>query len=208
MSFLSVLGLKHTSTKSKTQKNSGDYRRNLAERCEEGIAVVLLDGTVEFVNGAWASMHGYDDQDELAGKNLKRFCTRKSANEVNRFIAQTKVLNWYVATVEQRRKNGSSFPSQLKMAALKDDSGKTYGIFLVATDISRFGEMQKGIQRMSHEVEVLKTRLGRLEEALAQRGQLEKIGSESDVPAECIQSSQALPITELQQLARMANQFK
>jgi len=42
------------------------------DQSSEGIAIVDLDGTLQYVNGAFAGMHGYAP-DEILGKNLTIF---------------------------------------------------------------------------------------------------------------------------------------
>jgi len=184
-----------------------DYRQVLAERTEEGVAVIGLDRKLQFVNGAWASMHGFDNKDGLIGKNISRFYSNKAANDVNRFIAQTKMLGWYISGIEQRRGDGSTFAGQLKMAALKDETGKLNGMLLILADLSGLARMQKVVEQTSRELETLKDRLKKLEEDAAARTTTKKVRREygDSVP---ISANPPLPIGELKQLSEMARRFK
>jgi PAS domain S-box-containing protein len=208
MVFLDKLRLKEPFSKTADVKQLADYRQSLADRSEEGVAVIGLDGKLQFVNGAWASMHGYDNREELLGGSIRRFYAGRVADDVNRFIAQTKLLGWYIATVEQLRKDGTCFPAQLKMAVLKDDSANPCAILLIVADTSRLSQMQKTIQRTTEEIEQLKVRLGRLEEALAHRNQPGVVAREPDNQPDAAQPPLPLPITELKQLAEMAKRFR
>jgi PAS domain S-box-containing protein len=42
----------------------------IAEQAGEGIAVLDLNGTIRFVNAAWAIIHGYNTRHELVGKKI------------------------------------------------------------------------------------------------------------------------------------------
>jgi len=206
MSFFGAFKLVQKFSNAKV-KQSSDYRQMLANRSEEGVAVIGLDRKLQFVNGAWASMHGYDNKDGLVGKNISRFYSNKAADDVNRFIAQTKLLGWYISGVEQRRSDGSTFAAQLKMAALKDETGKPNGILLILADMSGLAKMQKVVEQTSRELETLKDRLNRLEEAAA-RPKAKKAHNEAGDNSAHINSNLPLPIGELKQLSEMARRFK
>jgi len=61
------------------------------EQSSEGIAVVDLDGNLEYLNDAFAKMHGYSP-DDLIGKHLSIFHTPEqmpSVEAANRQIKET-----------------------------------------------------------------------------------------------------------------------
>jgi len=202
--IVNKLGLKEIFSKTARIGRYVDYRQTLADRSEEGVAVIGTDGTLQFANGTWASMHGYKGRDEVVGRNIKQFYTGRAMDDFNRFVAQTKQIGWYIATVEQTHKDGSSFPAQLKMAVLKDDSAKPNAILLIVADLSRIAQMQKMIQQTTEELENLKTRLIRLEKSLARRNQPAIVACESEDESRPV----TLPIAELKQLAEMAKRFR
>jgi PAS domain S-box-containing protein len=208
MVLLDKLGLKHLFSRDACLSRIADYRQCLANRSEEGVAVIGIEGTLQFVNGAWASMHGYKDRADLVGKNIKQFYAGRAMDDFNRFVAQTKLIGWYIATAEQSRRDGTSFPAQLKMAVLKDDTAKPTAILLIAADLSRISQMHKIIERTTEELETLKARLGRLEEALARRNQSTGVIREADSESSCTPPSLSVPIAELKQLAEMAKRFR
>jgi PAS domain S-box-containing protein len=206
--FFDKLGVKQLFSKTARLGRFADYRQCLADRSEEGVAVIGIDGTLQFVNGAWASMHGYKDRDELIGRNIKQFYAGRAMDDFNRFVAQTKLIGWYIATVEQARKDSSSFPGQLKMAVLKDDLAKPNAILLIVADLSRISQMQKMLQRTTEELETLKARLGRLEEMIARRNQPTGVIREAGSESSRTPPSLSVPIAELKQLAEMAKRFR
>ena len=182
------------------------YRQSLADRCDDGIAIIDGDGVIQFVNETWASMHGNDKKDLLVGRHISSFYSRKVADEVNRFLAQTKLLGWYIATVNQIRSDGSSFAAQVKMVVLKDESAKPCGILLILSDMSRLGEMQKMIERTNVELEAIKERLNRFDGATAVGILMKPANTGSERVA--AQSASPLPVAELKQLSEMAKRLR
>ena len=62
-----------------------------AEQAEEGIALIGLNGTIQFVNTAWARMHGYNTRNELTGRHIGIFHTEEQMRtDVIPFIEETK----------------------------------------------------------------------------------------------------------------------
>lgn len=207
MSF-DKLGLKQVFSKNARLKRRIDFRQSMADRSEEGVAVMAIDGTLQFVNGAWASLHGYAGRDVLIGGNIKQFYAGRAMDDFNRFVAQTKLLGWYIASIEQTRRDGTSFTGQLKMAVLKDESAKPNAILLVVADLSRISRMQEIIQQTTRECEDLRNRIGQLEEALARRNQQAGVVRGTGNAQDRSQPTLSLPIAEMKQLAEMAKRFK
>lgn len=204
MAVLDRLGLKQIFSKNARLRRRVDFRQSMADRSEEGVAVIEIDGTLQFANNAWAVLHGYAGREELIGKNIKQFYAGRAGDDFDKFVAQTKLLGWYIASVEQSRRDGTCFPAQLKMAVLKDDSAKPNAILLVVADLSRIGRMQEIIRCTTGECENLRARIKRLEEQLARRGK------QGIAVCETGDNKQALsvPEAEMKQLAEMAKRFK
>ena len=198
------LGLKNLFSRFTRFNRLADYRKTLADYSEEGVAVIDIEGTIKFVNDVWPSMHGYTEKDELVGKNIKQFCHKKTVNDFDRLVAMTKLHGWYIDIFEQSRKDGTSFPARLKMAAIKNDSAESPSFLLVVMDLSQIRQMQKMVRQTTDELETLKARIKLLEEKLADHGQADSVvcenGGKSDI--------RGLPVDELKQLADMAKRFR
>jgi PAS domain S-box-containing protein len=207
MAFLKAYRNPQVSTPESDIGRLAGYRQSLADRCDDGVAIVDGNGTIQFANDALFSMHNYDRKDSLIGRNVGMFYQKKTADDVNRFIAQTKLLGWYIATVNQLRSDGSIFAAQIKMVALKDESGKLCGILLIMADMSRLAGIQKMIERTNKELEMLKDRLARIE-GNTDRIIKPMVHSEETPKKEISTINQPLPICELKQLAEMAKRFR
>ncbi len=184
-----------------------DYQQSLADRSEEAVAVIGLDGKMRFANQSWVTMHGYENKEELIGKHIKRFYDTKVMDNINRCIAQTRLLGWYITTLKQQRKDGTFFSGQMKMVAMKDDAAKPNAILMMLADVSRVGNIQEMIERTNKELEVMKVRVKRLEEGLCRcKGTIECESEEQAHPHRS-QRMQLLPIAELKHLAQMAKRL-
>ena len=109
----------------------------IAEQAAEGIAVGDLDGNLQFVNDAWARMHGYESGAELVGKHLRVFHTdEQMKTEVAPFNATAKRQGHNWAEVGHVRRDGTTFPTQMSVIVLKDEQGEPYGLAAFAEDIT------------------------------------------------------------------------
>jgi PAS domain S-box-containing protein len=109
----------------------------VVEQSLDGTAVADLDGFIQFVNPAWAAMHGYT-ADELIGQHLSIFHTEEQlANEV--VPANQQVME---SGQSQRgeighvRQDGSTFPTLMTIGLLRDNSGQPLGFVASAQDIT------------------------------------------------------------------------
>jgi len=109
----------------------------IAEQAAEGIAVADLDGNLQFVNDAWARMHGYESGAELVGKHLRVFHTDEQLKtEVVPFNATVERQGHSWAEVGHVRRDGMTFPTQMSVIVLKDEQGQPCGLAGFAEDIT------------------------------------------------------------------------
>jgi len=114
--------------------------RNLAtviEQAIEGVAVADLDGNIQYANPMWVKMHGYDSADEIQNKHIHIFHTQEQLkSEVIPFNEKVMQNGIHKGEVGHVRKDGSTFPSFMGTALLKDVYGKPYAIAGFAQDIT------------------------------------------------------------------------
>jgi PAS domain S-box-containing protein len=114
-----------------------------ADRASEGIAVADIDGVLRFANLAWAIMHGYKSANELLGKHISSFHTKKEMEAlVADFIEEAKRRGQFAGPVEHVRSNGTVFPTQTRMSTVKVNEGKTIGLVIFASDASGHSHIQ------------------------------------------------------------------
>ena len=208
MAFLRAYRNQQVSTPESDVIRLAGYRQSLANRSSDAVVIIDANGTIQFVNDAALSMHNYDRKDALIGKNVSIFYSKKAADDTNRFIAQAKLLGWYIANVSHLRSDNSVFAVQIKMVSLKDESGKFSGIIMIIADMSRLAALQKMIEKSNIEIEAIKGRLALLENPDAPRVNRPPIIQQEIIRKELSNTNQLLPVNELKHLAEMAKKFR
>lgn len=138
------------------------------EQSSEGIAVVDLDGNLEYLNDAFAKMHGYSP-DELMGKHLAIFHTPEqmpSVDAANQQIKETGKFNgeiWHVTV------SGKVFPTLMHNSLLKDETGNPIGMIGALRDISDIKQVEEELRKSHAEIaKRVKERTAELENINAQ----------------------------------------
>ncbi len=115
------------------------------EQSVDGIVVADLAGSTEFLNEAWAQMHGYEVP-EVLGYDLNLFHTREQMQgTVYPLLKQVRDQGSFDGEVGHRRRDGSSFPTWMTANLLHDPDGEAEGIVAIARDITerRRGEEEQ-----------------------------------------------------------------
>ncbi len=134
----------------------------VVEQSLDGTAVANLDGIVEFVNPAWATMHGYT-VDELIGQHLSVFHTPEQlANEVDpvnqRALASGQAQR---AEIGHVRKDGVTFPTLMTIDLLRDENAQPIGLVAATQDITDRKVAERALQENQERLEEA-TRIARL----------------------------------------------
>jgi len=142
------------------------YLAMIAEQAKEGIVVVDLDGSLRFVNEAWAGMHSYKTKDELIGKQLSLFHTKEQMKtDVIPLLEETKRCGHLEGTVEHIKSDGTVFHAQTKMILVGDEAGEATGLIVFAADVDQRTKLQEttvgNLKRIKHLSERI-TRLRKL----------------------------------------------
>lgn len=124
------------------------------EQSVDGIVVVDLAGSSEFLNEAWAQLHGYEVP-EILGYDLNLFHTREQMQaEVYPMLKQVREHGSFDGEVGHRRRDGSTFPTWMTANLLRDADGEAEGIVAIARDITerrRIEEEQRQLAaRLQH----------------------------------------------------------
>ena len=143
------------------------YLTVIAEQAMEGIIVVDLSGAIQFINMAWATMHGYENSQELIGKQISVFHTKEQMKtDVIPFIEEVKHRGQLAGPLEHVRRNGTPFPTEMLMVLLKDRTGKALWLIGFATDITEQERTEEELKRYRrHMEEFIRQRTEELEAA-------------------------------------------
>ena len=132
------------------KKKEEETRRlaTIVEQAAEGIAIVDIEGNIQFANQAWATMHGYESSNELVGKHLSIFHTEEQLKtEVIPFNEVVKKSGHNAGEVAHMRKDGTTFPTMMVVSLLKNKHDKPYGIVGFAQDITDRKRLERELQQ-------------------------------------------------------------
>jgi PAS domain S-box-containing protein len=108
---------------------------SIVKQSLEGVALVDLDGNIEFINDAFARMHGYESK-ELIGKNLSIFHTEDQMPAVLAVNEQIRTTGEFNGEVWHVHRDGNVFPTVMHNSLLYDDKGEPIGIVGTLRDIT------------------------------------------------------------------------
>jgi PAS domain S-box-containing protein len=116
---------------------------NIAEKTVFPLQVTSLEGKMLYVNPAYETASGYT-REELLGKNPNIFSSKKHNKKFWADMWETiKSGKVWVGEVENRRKDGSPFFSQLLISPIVNSKGKVFGFFGVHRDLSEKKFLEK-----------------------------------------------------------------
>ncbi|MCA1959297.1 MAG: PAS domain S-box protein, partial [Desulfomonile sp.] len=119
------------------------------EQSSEGIAVVDLEGTVLFLNQAFAEMHGRQ-REEVLGKHLSIFHNEEQIPSVriaNRIVREH---GFFSGEVWHTRADGTVFPGLMHNSLLRNEQGEPIGVIGTLKDITETKRTEEAL-RESHE---------------------------------------------------------
>ncbi len=122
------------------------------EQSSEGVAVINLEGIIQYTNKSFASNHGYNHK-SLIGKHISIFHTPEQMASVQRANKQIKKTGFFSGEIWHVRKDGSVFPTLMQNTILKDDEGKTVGMIGTVRDISELKKTQKRLEESHNQLE-------------------------------------------------------
>jgi len=108
---------------------------SMVKQSAEGMALVDFDGNIQFINKAFAEIHGYKPK-ELIGKNLAIFHNKEqmdSVREANRIIQKT---GEFKGEIWHKHRDKSVFPTYMHNCLLRDEDGNPIGMIGSLRDIT------------------------------------------------------------------------
>ncbi|MBI3564081.1 MAG: PAS domain S-box protein [Elusimicrobia bacterium] len=110
--------------------------RAAVDHAHDGIAIADMEGRIQFVNLAWAKMHGYA-KDELLGRPLAMFHTKEQyERDVVPFNKEVLARGSWVGEVGHVRRDGTTFPTWMSTVLLHDADDKVTGLIGMASDMT------------------------------------------------------------------------
>lgn len=110
--------------------------RAAVDHAHDGIAIAGLDGTLQFVNLAWAKMHGCVPE-ELVGQPMRISHTpEQMKTDVIPFNEKVRAHGSWAGEVGHMRKDGTTFMTWMSTVLLRDAGGQPSGLIGMADDIT------------------------------------------------------------------------
>jgi PAS domain S-box-containing protein len=113
----------------------------------DGIAIADIKGYVQFVNHAWAQMHGYA-KEELIGKHLSVFHTEDQLkNDVTPFNEKVLKTGSNQGEVGHVKRDGTIFPTLMTTALIGDENGGASGFVGTAKDTTEQRNAEEALRK-------------------------------------------------------------
>ena len=129
-------------------------RRNeiAVEQSGDGIAIADTEGTLVFLNAAWARLHGYEPT-EMIGRPLSiNHTPEQMEREVIPFNEVVREKGSHMGEQGHRRKDGTTFPAWMSVTDFKDDKGVSSGILAIAHDVTERKLAEEEILRINRQL--------------------------------------------------------
>ncbi|HSP87833.1 MAG TPA: PAS domain-containing protein [Ignavibacteriaceae bacterium] len=116
---------------------------NIAEKTVFPLQITNIEGKMLYVNAAYETVSGYS-REELLGKNPNVFSSKKHSKSFwTNMWTTIKSGKVWVGEVENTKKDGSPFFTQLLISPILNSKGKVFGFFGVHRDLSEKKFLEK-----------------------------------------------------------------
>lgn len=140
-----IFGISSDITEQKKVENEVIILRNVVEQSVDGLAVVDMDGNLQYLNSAFAQLHGYD-REELIRQNLSVFHSDEQMEAVEAANHQIKTTGMFYGEVWHLRKDGTAFPGLMNNSLIKNSEGNHVGIVGTLRDITEIKKIEKALK--------------------------------------------------------------
>ncbi|AKB85506.1 cell wall metabolism sensor histidine kinase WalK [Methanococcoides methylutens] len=124
-----------------------DIFRTLADTAKYGVAVVDLDGTLLYLNEAFATMHGYSPE-EIPGGDFLMFCDDDQVPRLKYLLDMVLAEGHFKQEeVWNMRKNGSIFPAMVDCNVIFDKDNVPSQLSIMIHDISETKNAEECLKR-------------------------------------------------------------
>jgi PAS domain S-box-containing protein len=116
------------------------------EQSGDGIVVMDFEGHIKFANMAWANMHGYRHR-EVTESKLKTFHDEDQFHKnVEPFFKIVEKQGFNTGEVENKRKDGTFFPSIITSTILNDENAEPIGTVSIVRDVTERKRFEKELK--------------------------------------------------------------
>jgi PAS domain S-box-containing protein len=141
-------------------RESEEHFRSLVTAASDCISMTDLEGNLLFVNDAGASLLGFDDSDEIIGKNTFEFISEESmeaAKKVRDVTLEKEGVQHKEYSIV--RKDGQKIPIEISTSLIKDAEGRPFRIMAISRDITERKQAESDLRKALSDIEALKEQL-------------------------------------------------
>ncbi len=143
--FIDVTELKQAE---EALRSSEERLRIIFESVPEGIVLSDLQGRYLQVNEATVRMLGFDDKKQIIGRNVYEFISEKDHDLARKRRERAREFEPVKgAAITLKRKDGSEFPAESSVSAVRDASGNPIGFVSVMKDVTEHRRMEELLMR-------------------------------------------------------------
>lgn len=113
----------------------------ILEQSVNAIVISDLEGNLQFVNQAFLSLWGYDNIDEILGKNALTFTDDKEKSEL--ILSEILTKSQWTGELRAKRKDGSTFEISVSAYSSKDKQGKITHLLASFSDQTKTKELER-----------------------------------------------------------------
>ncbi|MFH1123046.1 MAG: PAS domain S-box protein, partial [Pseudomonadota bacterium] len=150
-----VIGSRGVATDITKQKWAEERLHLLSEavrQSSEGISLSDLEGTLLFINKAFAEMHGYKPE-QLIGKHVSIFHTRDQMSAIEEAEQQVRKTGRFAGEISRIRRDGTPFLGLMHNSLLRGTSGRPIGVMSLLLDISDLKKAEEALRENQADLE-------------------------------------------------------
>ena len=118
-----------------------------------GMAITNIDGTIQFVNKAWATLH-HMPKENFLGKHLGAFSEKeKLAEQISRLLEDTLKTGLRECEILDYGKSGKEFAVSVTSKLLRNDAEAPLGFMVSLCDITEQKHVEKKTKKINAELE-------------------------------------------------------
>lgn len=140
----SLAGMIAQAAEKKSIAEALSFQSRMIEQTVEGIMALDLRGNILLANQTMAAMHGYETH-ELIGEHYSTLHTPEQVAYVEAVGHELLRAGKFVGEFGHVRRDGSVFPTMMRMALLRDDNGAAIGVIKTCLDISQHKKVEEDV---------------------------------------------------------------
>ncbi|MFX0206854.1 MAG: PAS domain S-box protein [Candidatus Hodarchaeota archaeon] len=156
--FIEILTALTDITKQKQAERLMSKISSAVEQAIDGIAISDLESRLQYVNTAYATMHGYSKRD-LLGMNVQDLHKKDHQNNFQRGVSSIINKEMWIGEAGSALRYSTPFPTHMSVSLLKNDEGNPEGMLAIVRNITERKRAEKELKRSEAKLRRLSSHL-------------------------------------------------